>query len=303
MLSATALVESFTLLHLKFFRNIGIMSHHFTTRTCLFIWFAACCLGFKSIQYWSSGSNFGRGLKGKVYPSAINVVYMAVERGIGDVIIEAPSINSRRITSSILIDTSPDDVWEVLTDYNNLAKYVPNLTKSYVLPSSVGKGIRIFQEGAQKIIGFDFRASLSMEMTENDDDDEEFEMENRALRTKTLGFKLVDSSMFSSFDGEWSLKCHSRVKAYDYLRKENVFTYKTKLTYSVTVKPKGPVPVLALEWRIKEDVPINLMAMKIEAESRSRRNDIKQRLALFPKNRTVETVWESGETLGAYSTR
>jgi len=26
----------------------------------------------------------------------------------------------------------------------------------------------------------------------------------------------------------------------------------------VTVKPKGPVPVAAIEWRIREDVPTNL---------------------------------------------
>jgi len=30
----------------------------------------------------------------------------------------------------------------------------------------------------------------------------------------------------------------------------------------VLVKPKGPVPVAALEWRIREDVPTNLRAVK-----------------------------------------
>jgi len=30
----------------------------------------------------------------------------------------------------------------------------------------------------------------------------------------------------------------------------------------VLVRPKGPVPVAALEWRIREDVPTNLRAVK-----------------------------------------
>jgi hypothetical protein len=50
----------------------------------------------------------------------------------------------------------------------------------------------------------------------------------------------------------------------------SLFTYpfprSTKLFYMVNVKPKGPVPVGALEWRIKEDVPTNLRAVKVASE-------------------------------------
>ena len=34
------------------------------------------------------------------------------------------------------------------------------------------------------------------------------------------------------------------------------------VSYTVEVRPKGPVPVAALEWRIQEDVPTNLRAVK-----------------------------------------
>lgn len=44
------------------------------------------------------------------------------------------------------------------------------------------------------------------------------------------------------------------------------FARSTKLFYMVNVKPKGPVPVGALEWRIKEDVPTNLRAVKVASE-------------------------------------
>ena len=53
--------------------------------------------------------------------------------------------------------------------------------------------------------------------------------------------------MFSIFDGVWSLRYHSRHKFYDPQLKQQVYKYKTKLTYSVLVKPKGVVPVMALE--------------------------------------------------------
>lgn len=53
-----------------------------------------------------------------------------------------------------------------LTDYDRLAEYVPNLTQSKVRPSDDGM-IRLWQEGAQKIVGFDFRASVEMFMDEH----------------------------------------------------------------------------------------------------------------------------------------
>lgn len=53
-----------------------------------------------------------------------------------------------------------------LTDYDRLAEYVPNLTQSKVRPSNDGQ-IRLWQEGAQKIVGFDFRASVEMFMDEH----------------------------------------------------------------------------------------------------------------------------------------
>lgn len=45
------------------------------------------------------------------------------------------------------------------------------------------------------------------------------------------------------------------------------FEYSTKLFYMVHIRPKGPVPVLALEWQISNEVPNNLAALKKAAES------------------------------------
>ncbi|CAN0041496.1 unnamed protein product, partial [Laminaria digitata] len=108
-------------------------------------------------------------------------------------------MNSRRISGSIVVNRPIEDVWLTLTDYNRLAEYVPNLTQSKVKPSNDGQ-IKLWQEGAQKIVGFDFRASVEMFM------DEHF----RTLRPVyhylgSLTFGLLDSRMFTEFDGEWRM--------------------------------------------------------------------------------------------------
>jgi len=242
-------------------------------------------------------------------------LFMASQYGLtgqGDLtktVIESPSLNSRKITASIIVSSPINDVWSIITDYDNLAVHVPNLVKSYVIPMGTGlppvyntppialvkkEKIRIFQEGAQKIVGFDFRASLTMDMSE------EIENEGRAMaEKKTLFFKLAESSMFTSFDGTWSVRYHSRSREMCQITREFVYRYKTALTYSVLVVPKGLVPVMALEWRIKEDVPINLVAMKIAAEKVTV-NGKGIKVRSISDTEEITTQWGADETLGMY---
>jgi hypothetical protein len=63
----------------------------------------------------------------------------------------------------------------------------------------------------------------------------------------------VDSQFFSEFDGAWTVKEQ---------RNPATGQVETLCSYVVDVRPKGPVPVAALEWRIREDVPTNLRAVK-----------------------------------------
>uniref|UniRef100_A0A7R9UB98 Coenzyme Q-binding protein COQ10 START domain-containing protein n=1 Tax=Pinguiococcus pyrenoidosus TaxID=172671 RepID=A0A7R9UB98_9STRA len=125
------------------------------------------------------------------------------------VTIERLASNIRRISGTCVVDSSVDDVWAILTDYDNLADHVPNLTQSRRLNHPQG-GIRLFQEGAQKIVGFNFRASLTMDMTVKIDDDKA-----DAARKRAIGFELVESQMFKDFSGEWRLEPFSRKKKRD----------------------------------------------------------------------------------------
>lgn len=222
-----------------------------------------------------------------------------------EVRIDRTSPNSRRIGGEITVPKPIDDVWAILTDYDNLATHVPNLVESRRIndPNSrtwnnVGgsKGepgdgayrCRLYQKGAQKIIGFQFGASVTMDMKEqiiaettSSNDTEE----------RKIFFKCVDSQFFSEFDGEWSVQ-----GSIDPVTEEEVTTMK----YVVDVRPKGPVPVGALEWRIREDVPTNLREVKRAAITVGRQGVMEMREAQRPRRRrTTTTALESVRGRGA----
>jgi len=171
-----------------------------------------------------------------------------------EVDIGVTGINSRSISASCIVAAPPECVWAILTDYDNLSTHVPNLVVSERRPHPTG-GIRLFQEGAQKIVGFDFRASLEMDMQEISDDGPK--------RPSRIDFTLVDSAMFAAFDGSWRVQPYSRSRS---KADPTRFDYTTKLSYRVNITPRGLVPVPALEWRIREDVPVNLESVRIAAE-------------------------------------
>jgi hypothetical protein len=179
--------------------------------------------------------------------------------------IDRTSANSRRISGEICVDAPLQDVWSILTDYDHLATHVPNLVESRRVNSgsqgTPGDGqyrCRLFQKGAQKIVGFEFGASVTMDMTEKvvvppnthnfpDSEEHAFYPQERKIM-----FKCVESPFFSEFDGEWRVAEHRGANG----------EAETVVSYEVEVRPRGPVPVLALEWRIREDVPTNLRAVK-----------------------------------------
>ena len=160
--------------------------------------------------------------------------------------IEAPAPNRRDISANNLINAPMHMVWDLLSDYSHLADYIPNLMVSDVKPHPRG-GIRVEQCGAQKILGFQFRASLVMDMTE---------VNPQSAEWRAINFDLVSSRDFRQFQGVW--------------RMERVDENRTALYYCVSIVPKGLVPVRAIEWRISEDVPENMNAVRLECERKRR---------------------------------
>ena len=203
--------------------------------------------------------------------------------------IERTAQNERRISGELTLNHNHGNVnnvpsgaigvdilWDILTDYNNLSSHVPNLVESriirgygdhdrrrsvtfdnydvhkmYIREAQTKQGPRIFQKGAQKIWGFEFGADVIMDMQESIID---YTSSHPAVRRKCiLDFKCVSSQFFSVFDGKWIVEERRSPTLSD--------TTITNVKYIVDVRPKGLVPVAALEWRIKEDVPTNMLAV------------------------------------------
>lgn len=172
-------------------------------------------------------------------------------------VIERPLPNRRVVSSEILIKTQLDTVWKVLSDYSRLADYIPNLAISKLQPHPKG-GIRLEQCGVQKILGFEFKAAVTMDMTE---------VGANSGQARAIDFVLVESRDFQVFEGSWIMEPDADDAG------------KTWLQYRVTIVPRGMVPVKAIEWRIGEDIPGNMDAVKRECEKRKRQEAVLLRRA------------------------
>ncbi len=200
--------------------------------------------------------------------------------------IERTSPNSRRISGEVIMDTSIDAIWAVLTDYDNLNVHVPNLVESKVISSggsrlvgsNGGNGPRVHQKGAQRIFGFEFSADVTLEMKEFIHHPSKSDY-NKDMKTYSIDFQCVQSQFFSQFDGSWILEEYSHSK--------------TMVRYIVDVMPKGPVPVAALEWRIKEDVPVNLLAVTKSARALS----VETKVGMNSQNDLFEPIPDTRQQL------
>jgi ribosome-associated toxin RatA of RatAB toxin-antitoxin module len=139
----------------------------------------------------------------------------------------------RRISASIKIDRPAGDVWQVLTAYEALADFIPNLAKSQLLPHPQG-GIRLEQVGTQRLMRINFSARVVLDLEESFPDE--------------IRFQIVEGD-FKIFQGCWRLECLSEPS-------------KTRLSYILLVCPKRTLPVGLIEKRIRHDLPLNLLAIR-----------------------------------------
>jgi ribosome-associated toxin RatA of RatAB toxin-antitoxin module len=141
----------------------------------------------------------------------------------------------RRVEATIHLSHSVERVWQVLTDYEKLAEFIPNLSKSCRIPHPEG-GIRIEQVGVQNLRIVTFSARVVLDMTE------EFQ--------SAVRFQMVEGD-FKAFSGAWLLQPMPKSESGG-----------TRLTYCLEVWPKPVIPVIAIEQRLRKDLPANLRAIR-----------------------------------------
>lgn len=89
---------------------------------------------------------------------------------------------SKRIFAEVKVHASVDQVWRVITDYDHLADFVPNLVSSKRVPSSKPGSIHLKQLGCSQSIFWRLEAEAVLECEEI----------QRVMGAKELRFKAVE---------------------------------------------------------------------------------------------------------------
>jgi len=69
--------------------------------------------------------------------------------------VERMSDGVRRLAAQLLTPVSVDQIWAVLTDYDQLSAFIPNLASSRLLLRD-GSKVLLQQEGCQQFLGMKF---------------------------------------------------------------------------------------------------------------------------------------------------
>jgi ribosome-associated toxin RatA of RatAB toxin-antitoxin module len=147
----------------------------------------------------------------------------------------------RKISASIWIPQSVEQLWNILTDYNHLADFIPNLESSRCLDTTEGDRIRIEQIGAECLFNLKFCARVVLDMLET--------------FPHRIDFTMVEGD-FRSFEGNWQL--HPEM--------DEEGRPGTRLEYTVVIQPTHLMPIGLIERHLGKNLTMNLLAIRQHAQ-------------------------------------
>jgi len=142
---------------------------------------------------------------------------------------------TRRLAVQLRTPLSVETLWDVLTDYDQLSSFIPNLASSKIL-SRGDNWVRLAQTGSQQLLGLKFSAQVELELTEHPADG-------------VLRFSMLKGD-FRRFEGSWRLQA---------------LPDGSSLLYDLTVQGCLGMPVGLIEQRLRSDLSENLLAVEQEA--------------------------------------
>ena len=98
---------------------------------------------------------------------------------------------TRRLAAELKSPLPVQLLWDVLTDYENLSRFIPNLSTSELIQRQ-GQTVRLQQVGSQQLLGLRFSAQVQLELTEYRQDG-------------LLQFRMVKGD-FRRFEGSWQIR-------------------------------------------------------------------------------------------------
>ena len=147
---------------------------------------------------------------------------------------------TRRLAAQLTTSAGFESLWNVLTDYDRLNLYIPNLLSSKKIYHK-NNNVHLKQVGAQDFLGVKFSAEVTIDLLE----DKELGL---------LKFNLIKGD-FRKFEGSWKIQ---NIKD----------TSKNSLIYDLTVQGCQWMPIGMIEKRLKKDLSENLIAVDRQAKSR-----------------------------------
>lgn len=152
---------------------------------------------------------------------------------------ERRSAGVRRLAVKLRLALEPEWLWAVLTDYNNLHRFIPNLAESRLLWRR-GQRVAVEQVGCQQFCGLRFSARVQLELQED-------------REQGCLAFSLLEGD-FRCFNGTWQIG------------RDAISTW---LLYDLTVQGKPGMPIGLIEQRLQQDLASNLRGVQQEAQRRA----------------------------------
>ena len=170
-------------------------------------------------------------IEGTKSQSAISDV---VERQTIEQTMEVLPNGTRRLAAQLRTQLKFQDLWKILTNYDELSEFIPNLSKSDVVFRNKNE-VHLKQVGSQDFFGFKFSAEVLLKLIED--------------RSKgILKFNLMKGD-FRRFEGSWNLRELPNKKH-------------TLLLYELTVQGCIGMPVSLIEQRLRKDLKANLLAVE-----------------------------------------
>jgi len=146
----------------------------------------------------------------------------------------------RRIAAQAIIPFELEQLWQILTDYDHLADFIPSLESSRRIDHP-DDGTRIEQIGSQRLLKFNFCARVILDMFET--------------FPYRIDFKMVEGD-FKEFYGAWTLHPTNEGD-----------TPNTLLAYTLDVLPARIMPVSLIEKKLSHNLKVNFMSIHQQAEA------------------------------------
>ncbi len=142
----------------------------------------------------------------------------------------------RNILAKILIPSSSKRVWQVISDYEAFAEFIPTLTKSKRIDRPTG-GIRLEEIRTNSVLGVNFSNRSVFEIEEEP--------------THSIHYRLVEGDIKELY-GVWRLEPIRMSKS----------QIGIELIFDFVVLPPRIMPVTLVEHMLRQNIPTNMTAIR-----------------------------------------